>query len=284
MAHARPEASLLAECVGTALVIGIMGACAGSARGTGDHNPSADAALDVGHLKADVAPGGNFDLSLWELQEPVGSPGSPTIIHPAALVGPSGYHDDYFYTDPNCGAMTFWDPESGVTTPNSTFPRSELREMNSDGSEANWPLSGTNTLSATVAVTRVPDHVCIGQVHCGTPLQAGVVATTKPLVELYYYANGDIKVGIENDPAGGQTTYPITNVPLGTRFSYAIQLLGDGTLNLTVNGSKRSFTVPSAFAGYGEYFKAGNYDQTNGGDSTVGAIVQFYALSVLHEP
>lgn len=25
-----------------------------------------------------VAPGGNFDLSVWQLQEPVGSPGSPT--------------------------------------------------------------------------------------------------------------------------------------------------------------------------------------------------------------
>ena len=29
-----------------------------------------------------VAPGGNFDLSVWQLQEPVGSPGSPAAASP----------------------------------------------------------------------------------------------------------------------------------------------------------------------------------------------------------
>lgn len=162
-----------------------------------------------------MAPGGNFDLSVWELQEPIGSPGSPITISPAALQGPDGLDDRYFFTDPDDGAMTFWDPEDGVTTADSGYARSELREMNPDGSEANWPVAGTNILSATVAVIQVPDHVCIGQIHIGSAIEAGVAASTKPLLELYYYDTGDITLGIEDGPSGSQTAHPITNVPLG---------------------------------------------------------------------
>jgi hypothetical protein len=74
-----------------------------------------------------VAPGGNVDLSVWELQEPVGSVGSPTTIPPSQLAGANGFQDSYFSTDSSDGAMTFWDPEAGVTTPNSSYARSELR-------------------------------------------------------------------------------------------------------------------------------------------------------------
>jgi len=241
-----------------------------------------DAALGGGDsgLKPSLAPGSNFNLSSWELQEPVGSAGSPTTITSAALA--AGFHDSYFFTDPSDGAMTFWDPENGVTTADSSYPRSELREMNADGSPANWPVAGNNLLSATVAVTQVPDHVCIGQIHIGTAIQTGLAASTKPLLELYYYATGAIELGIENDPTGGQTSHAITNVPLGTQFSYSIGLTGDGTITLTIDGAATTFAMPSGFDGYGQYFKAGDYDQTAGTDATVGAQVKFYALEVSH--
>ncbi len=122
-----------------------------------------------------------------------GSAGSPTTVSPAALV--AGFHDSYFFTDPDDGAMTFWDPESGVTTADSSYP------------------------------------------------------------------------------TGGQTSPALTNVPLGTRFSYTIQLTGDGTI------TAMTFTMPSSFSGYSQYFKAGDYDQTAGTDATVGATVRFYSLA-----
>ena len=234
----------------------------------------------AGARDATLPPGNNFDLSLWELQEPVGAAGSPTTISPAMLA--VGYHDSYFFTDPSDGAMTFWDPENGVTTPDTSYPRSELREMNADGSPANWPVSGTNVLAATVAVTQVPDHVCVGQMHVGSAIEAGLAVSTKPLAELYYYASGSIALGIEDDPSGGQTSHPLTSVPLGTPFSYVLQLTGDGTISLTVDGTTSTFAMPSTFAGYGEYFKAGDYDQTAGTDATVGATVKFYALRASH--
>ena len=233
-----------------------------------------------GGLNPSLAPGSNFDLSLWELQEPVGSTASPTTITSAALA--AGFHDSYFFTNPSDGAMTFWDPENGVTTADSSYPRSELREMNADGSPANWPVAGTNMLSATVAVTQVPDHVSIGQIHIGTAIQTGLAPSTKPLLELYYYSTGAIELGIEDDPTSGQTSHPITDVPLGTRFSYSIELTGDGTITLSIDGAATTFTMPSGFSGYGQYFKAGDYDQTAGTDATVGATVKFYALAVSH--
>jgi len=179
----------------------------------------------------------------------VGSPGSPTTISTAKLS--AGYHDAYFFTDTTDGAMTFWDPENGVTTPNSNYPRSELREMTASGAGANWPIAGTNTLSATVAVVKVPDHVCVGQIHIGSAIQSGLAASTKPLLELCYHSNGDIALGIEDSPTGGQTSHPITNVPLGTKFTYTIELTGDGTITLTLNGAASTFTMPASFNGYG---------------------------------
>jgi hypothetical protein len=227
-------------------------------------------------LNPGSAPGGNFNLSVWELQEPVGSPGSPTTISSSRLQGANGYQDKYFYTNKTDGSMDFWDPENGVTTPNSNYARSELREMTAGGSMAAWSLPGTHTLSASVKVTKVPDHVCVGQVHATDP------RTTKPLAELYFHSSGLIQLGIENGPSGGQTPHTVGSVPLGQQFSYVIQITGGNTISVTINGSKHSFPIPSSWKGYNQYFKAGDYDQSSGSSSTVGASVQFYALTVQH--
>jgi hypothetical protein len=150
--------------------------------------------------------------------------------------------------------------------------------MNADGSPANWSIPGTHTLSATVKVTQVPDHVCVGQIHLGQ--NSG---STKPLLELFYYKNGNINMAIEQTPAGGnEVLHAVGNVPLGKQFSYVITLTGGKTIGLKLNGTSHSWALPSSFNGFPMYFKAGDYDQSTGGSSTVGAKVQFYALSVMH--
>ena len=230
-------------------------------------------------LNPSVPPGSNFNLGIWQLQLPIGSPGSPDTISSSSLEG--GYSSKYFYTDTSDGAMTFWAPEKGVTTPNSNFARSELREMNSNGSAANWRLSGTHTLNATLRVTKVPSSVAIGQIKIGSPLESGVPTSTKPTLEMYYRSNGNIVVGLENSPEGGQTPYTIANVPLGTKFSYQIKATGT-TLTVTINGTAHSWPLNSAFLPYGQYFKAGSYNQSSSESTTIGAEVKFYSLSVTH--
>jgi hypothetical protein len=230
-------------------------------------------------LDPNAAPGGNFDLSIWQLQEPVGSPGAPTTFSPAQLEGAKGHQDKYFFTDPTDGSMTFWDPEDGVTTANSDYPRSELREMTASGAAANWSSPGTHTLSATLKATLIPNHVAVGQIHLGT----GTPASTKPLLELFYYSTGKIEMAIEQTPAGGnEVPYPVGTVPLGTTWSYVIGLSGN-TITCVINGgAAQTFAMSSTFDQEGMYFKAGDYDQSVGTDATVAAQVQFYALKVVH--
>ncbi|MFC7016153.1 polysaccharide lyase family 7 protein [Streptomyces viridiviolaceus] len=240
---------------------------ASSGGGTGEKGVTSTA-------KPKVAAVGGIDLSIWQLQLPVGSPGSPTTVSSEQLR--SGYRDDYFFTDSD-GSLIFWSPEQGVTTPNSKYPRSELREMDPNGGSANWPLEGTHRMSATLRVLSVPSSVCVGQIHLG---EGG--SSTKPLLELYYRANGDIVLGTENSPAGGQTEHTVGHVPLGEQWSYTIGVSGGDTIDITVNGSTTHYPIADSFKSYKQYFKAGAYNQSASGSSTKGAKVAFSALTVSH--
>jgi hypothetical protein len=227
-----------------------------------------------GGLDPSVAPGGNFDLSIWRLQLPTGSSGSPTTIKASELEGPDGYQDIYFYTDTSDGAMTMMDPTTGVTTSGSKHPRTELREDTSG-----WSTAGTNILAAQAQVTEVPDHVCIGQIFQAPPYPS------KPLLELMYYSNGTIKVMIEATNQGGDGVFhTLESVTPGSKFTYALSLTGT-TITITINGTDHQFTLPSSFVGESFYFKAGDYDQTatSGTPGTEpGTVVKFYALDVTH--
>ncbi|WP_285472134.1 polysaccharide lyase family 7 protein [Actinoplanes sp. NBRC 101535] len=228
-------------------------------------------------LNAQLPPGGNFDLAVWRLELPTGRPGSPDVIPPAELAGVNGYTNPaYFWTDRTDGAMTFWAPERGVTWKESKYARSELREMNRDGSFADWARSGSHTLSAELRVAQVTRNVCVGQVHLG----AGG-PSKKPLLELYYRPSGDIYIGVENSPAGGQTLHKVGNVPLGERWAYAINVSGD-TINLTVNGSRTSYPIPSSFGPYRHFFQLGAYNQSSSASTTQGARVKFYSVGITH--
>jgi hypothetical protein len=57
-------------------------------------------------LNPDCAPGGNFDLSIWELQLPIGSTGDPTTISNTELEGCDGWENfSYFFTETGDGAL-----------------------------------------------------------------------------------------------------------------------------------------------------------------------------------
>jgi hypothetical protein len=54
-------------------------------------------ALAAASLDPTLPPGGNFNLSVWQLQLPSGSPGSPDTVSPAQLE--AGYTNPaYFFT------------------------------------------------------------------------------------------------------------------------------------------------------------------------------------------
>ncbi|MDB5802244.1 MAG: Alginate lyase 2 [Rhodocyclales bacterium] len=230
-------------------------------------------------------PASVLSLAHWTLQLPTGSAGSPTTISAATLVG--GYTSAYFKYDNTDGtpAVAFFAPDNGVTTANSTHPRSELREMQSNGTTAaNWdPFDAkTHTLKATIKVTDARHRLCIGQIHIGTVLRGSHAASTKPLMELYYETNGNMKVGLNGSPTAGQTETSIATVAVNTKFTYQITVAAK-TVKVYINGSQvYSKAVPSGFTDYGMYFKAGDYNQTTSYSASTGTKDKFYTLSLSH--
>ena len=96
---------------------------------------------------------------------PTGSPGKPDTVRQPDL---DGYSSRFFEVDPRGDGVVFTANAGGVTTKNSTYPRSELREMNGD-EMASWSnRTGTHTLSVRQAVTELPEakpELVTAQIH-----------------------------------------------------------------------------------------------------------------------
>ena len=200
-------------------------------------------------------PGQNFDLSAWRLQTLDGS-------LQLKQVDPIGsYSDKYFYTDPTTGAMTFYVPSGAGSTPNSKYPRSEMRKRST------FRMGGTQTLSASLKVLQQPatGQIIIGQIH-------GEQTGGSELLKLRW-TNGDILMGVKSTfGATEQKLLVKGGIALGQNIDYTIRLSGS-TVTVTVNGTSRSFTYnTSSWSSIDLYFKAGAYsqdDQQNGTASKV---------------
>jgi hypothetical protein len=245
--------------------------------------PRSQSSVDAAALPADAAsdggPAAAIDFSIWSLQLPTGSGTSPTTIPPSALV--AGYADAYFYVAPD-GGRAFMDPMTGITTPGSQHCRTELREDTSDGQQAAWASTGTNTLTVSGAVVQVgggaSGHVTVGQVFDGTGF---------PLAELQYSTSrGGFELLYEEAKGAGTTIDLKTPVALGARYTFALGL-SQGVLTVAIDGQQvYTHTVSAAIAAGSFYFKLGDYDQT----ATAGpitavpyTIVEAYAATVVHQ-
>ncbi|EPJ79200.1 MULTISPECIES: polysaccharide lyase family 7 protein [Pseudomonas] len=219
-----------------------------------------------------------IDLATWNLSIPEGAP--PATIETSQLV--QGFKNQYFNSE--TGTVFFWAPVTGATTANAIYPRSELRETNSDGTLRNWLYpSADNTLRATVTVNQVPStgKIVIGQIHTKD--------STSPMVKLEYQykaysSTGNIvaKVRIRPDDATGQVITIATGVTLNRSFSYMIHLSPKGALGITAAGYNWRTTVDPSWKVKPLYFKAGVYVQDNTGYVTEGGKVTFSLLEIKH--
>ena len=165
-------------------------------------------------LDSSVAPSSNFDLTDWYLSVPTDTDdnGYADSIKEAELN--DDYESDYFYTGSD-GAMVFMCTVDGYkTSANTTYTRTELREMlragdtsiDTDDKENNWAFSSIDeddqddfggidgTLTATVAVNHVTTtssndeqrgRIIIGQIH----------AEDNEPIRLYYHKFEDNTYG-----------------------------------------------------------------------------------------
>lgn len=235
--------------------------------------------LFVRSLNPSCAPGGNFDLSIWELQLPIGSTGDPDTISASQLEGCSGYQDSghqYFFTESGDGALVMKVPGSPsssgcVTTTNSLHCRTELRET----SPSSWsPSASTNILTVSLAGEVLDDSTygtVIGQVHISDSV------STKPVCELYYNQAGTLTMGVEQTRSGGdEVMTKVGSVTPGTQFTYQIKYQNN-QLSVSINGGSATVLSTYSLDSPASYFKAGNYNQ-----GSTASDIHFYSIVVEH--
>lgn len=219
------------------------------------------------------AAGPMVDLSRWKLTLPVAADkGNASQVEP--MITPA---EPWLFTRPDTG-VTFWAPVSGVTTPNSTHPRSELV------SQTTWPAgTSAHTLNAQLAVWQVPSKskdVIIGQIH-------GALDIKSVSFVMLHYSDGVIRVVVKKGQSGPTSDkYElISGVPLGGWFTYSISDNANGSVSVTAtygpNTRTATVPVPSAFTGATVRFQAGAYQQDEAGAGTGptdGGWVSFYHL------
>ena len=189
-----------------------------------------------------------LDLTNWKETLPIGSSGSPTEIKQPALMT---YFNDPYFTNSGCTGVQFRAPVNGVSTSNSSYPRSELREMANNGTtNASWATdSGIHTMFIDQMITSVPitkRHIVVGQVHNSSD---DVIAIRLEYPKLFIDINGITGPTLD------------ANYTLGTRFTVKF-VASNGQISVYYNGSiNPAYTLNKI--GSGNYFKVGAYTQSN---------------------
>ena len=239
-----------------------------NAGGTGTWNSVTE--LEVWGSGGGNPPGGDgvpadvLNLTNWKMTLPTGSAGSPTEIKQPALDSYS--NDPYFVVVGD--AVQFRAPVNGVTTSGSSYPRSELREMTSNGTaNASWSsTSGTHTLVVNESFDHLPadkPHLVGAQIHDADD----DVTVFRLEGSSLYITNGD------------DTHYKLvtSSYTLGTAYEAKFVVSG-GQVKAYYNGVLQT-TISKSFSG--AYFKAGAYTQANCTNSSPCAATN-YGQTTLH--
>jgi len=212
-------------------------------------------------------PGDLIGLENWFLTLPVGPAGDPDSIDQPELLD---YRSDWFDLTPDGTGVVFRAPTGGVTTKNSKYPRSELREMNGEEKAAWSNTEGVHTLESRQAITKVPPvkpEVSATQIHDGGDDVMQIRLEGSTLVA--QYADGEGQIVIDPD------------YRLGTPYDLRI-VAADGRITVFYDGEQRAEIEQS---GSSWYWKVGAYTQSNperGDDPDAVGEVVVYSLRIEH--
>lgn len=269
----------------------------------------------IDNLDSSLTPNQNFDLSQWKITYPDADEEYPPVVR-----------SNEFYTASSDGAMVFECLNTGGSTTNSSYSRSELREMinSSAGTKNlgnNWVISTASSsdkaeaggvdgnMKATVAVDRVSEtydegsdwrvgRVIVGQIHASNdePLKLyyrKLPGHTKGWVYMAY-EDSDVEVFIPLFGESGTNKYGLTSttepveegIALGEKWGYEINVVGR-KMEVTVTKAdgtwaRQTIYWADEYSSDWHYFKAGNYNQNNTGESGDYTQVSFYHLNVTH--
>jgi hypothetical protein len=212
-------------------------------------------------------PGDLIDLAHWYLTLPTGQAGSPDTVQNPDL---ATFANEFFKVNDKRDGVAFTANAGGVTTKNSRYPRSELREMNGTEKAAWSNTSGTHTLDVCEAITKVPQakpEVVAAQIHDAKDDVLQIRLEGQKLVVQYDDGVSEAIV----DP----------NYVLGTPYNIRI-VAADGKVDVLYNGDKKA-ELP--LTGSGWYWKVGAYVQSNTGKGEAADAtgeVTVYSLNPVH--
>lgn len=143
--------------------------------------------MEISADKRFRSPSTVIDLTNWYITLPTGQPKKPDCVYQPDL---NSLANEYFYLHPTGNVVVFKAPCGGVTTKNSKYPRSELREMMNAGKDkASWSTtSGVHTMTYTASVQHLPPckpSVIVGQVHDGKN-DVVVIKLNKRSLDVFY--------------------------------------------------------------------------------------------------
>lgn len=198
--------------------------------------------------KVKLVPGDILDLANWYVTLPTGKPKRPDTVHVPEILK---YADTNFKVNTTGDGVEFTGPCDGVTTENSGYPRSELRETRGKDLAAWSSSSGVHEMTFSGAVLHLPvakPEVVIGQIHDSEDDVLMIKCSGETLGVMYK----------------GKTVKIIDAAyKLGTRYTVRISVEKD-TISVFYNDmGKPVYTVKGEKSKAENYFKVGCYTQSN---------------------
>lgn len=218
---------------------------------------------------AKTVPAQVLNLSAFKVTLPVGSGNKPKEVGPPQL---DKYElKPWFYTD-NGVDVVFRANVDGVTTSNSGYPRSELRQLKGNGDLAAWSnRNETWSMECVLAFTHLPGskpHVVGMQIHGDD--------NTDDLTVLRLEGN-NLYVTKQDD-----THYDLIDgsYSLGTWITVKVIAKKGGGIDWYYNGVKVA-TVAGVWSGL--YFKTGAYVQANESNGTGYGEVKIRSVKIVRQ-
>ena len=247
-----------------------------------------------------------IDLSNWKVTLPIADP--KEVIPPAILeYGSQPVLTDFMYNDSTDGSLVFY-TYPGITTPNSSYSRTELREQMVPGNdETNWKFSDGGTITGTLSVEDIskdqsgsPHRIIVMQIHGRLTEEQRLLIReddhNAPPVLKIYWIDGKVQVRTKvlKDSNVSDIELLRTNSwkdDSGHTFSTEV---GREKFSLSVSATEGKLTVilnddeKVEYEGidlqkwnvFENYFKAGNYLITH--DPGAYSKVKYFTLDVSH--
>ncbi|KAJ3218426.1 hypothetical protein HK099_005079 [Clydaea vesicula] len=210
------------------------------------------------HPKSENPTSQPFSLQNWTLQLPIGI-GSKfeTVKHPI-LTQPG---DGFVFHTPVL-------PLNGVSSANSDFTRTELREMNATNPKynANWDtVTGVHFMKVTQSIDKISSStegkLINFQIHSECCAVMTVRLFSKPETGVLLFADFDKFENGSLTKIIGADKYPlIENYVMGTKFDLEV-VVDNGLVYVYLNGELKTPKEGYKTNLLGVYFKAGSYSQ-----------------------